>query len=110
MTPESEQKLHVFHHFAGGVYAKEMTLATLDDCMHQHQHHYDHMSILASGKIILDVDGVKTEHTAPAVVHIAAHKRHWIVPVEAPVKWFCIHRTDVTDPAAVDDDIVSSRG
>jgi hypothetical protein len=49
MKPLDEEKLDVVHHFAGGVYAKEMTLKTMNDGMHQHKHHFDHMSILAEG-------------------------------------------------------------
>jgi len=33
MTLQDEDKLDVIHHFAGGVYAKEMTLKTMNDGM-----------------------------------------------------------------------------
>jgi hypothetical protein len=38
-------------------------------------------------------------------LNIAAGKRHSVTPLETPVKWFCIHRTDVTDPDLVDNEL-----
>ena len=55
MKPLDEEKLDVVHHFAGGVYAKEMTLKTMGDGMHQHKHHFDHVTLL--GPCVLPVDG-----------------------------------------------------
>jgi mannose-6-phosphate isomerase-like protein (cupin superfamily) len=109
MTPLSEEKLDVVHHFVGGIYAKEMTLKTMGDGMHQHRHHFDHMSILAEGSVWVEVDGVRTQHTAPAVLNIRAGERHKIWPITSPVKWYCIHATDCEDPAEVDNVIVSER-
>lgn len=105
MTPEAIEKLNVLHHFIGGVYAKEMTLDDVNECITSHKHHFDHMSILASGKVELTVDGERSVITAPAVLNIVAGKRHSVTPLEAPVKWFCIHRTDITDPDLVDKDL-----
>jgi len=96
----------VQHHFSGGIYAKEITLTEPGQGMHQHAHNYDHLSILTQGQVVLEVDGEKTLHTAPAVLNIPAGRRHKILPVQLPVKWFCIHRTDVTDETCVDDNLI----
>jgi hypothetical protein len=105
MTPEAIEKFQVQHHFIGGVYAKELTMDSIMDCVTSHKHNYDHMSILATGSVEINVDGVRSIVIAPAVLNIAAGKRHSVTPLETPVKWFCIHRTDVTDPDLVDNEL-----
>jgi quercetin dioxygenase-like cupin family protein len=109
MTEYDEENLNVIHHFAGGVYAKEMTINDIGAGMHQHKHHFDHMSILAKGSVWLEVNGHITQHVAPAVLNIKAGERHRIWAIEAPVKWYCIHATDCEDPALVDSVIVKER-
>ena len=49
-----ESELH--HHFAEGLYAKEYMLPK-GYAIPQHAHTYSHLSILAKGEVILDVDG-----------------------------------------------------
>lgn len=103
MTQYPEDQLQVEHHFAGGVYAKEVTIMTTDGVMRQHRHHYDHMSILTKGSVyVVTDDQEKKLYNAPAVMTIPAGVNHYIVPVTVPVKWYCIHATDCTDPVTVD--------
>ena len=97
------------HHFAGGVYAKEITLLTIEEGMNQHEHTFDHLSILTQGQVVVDVDGNKTLHTAPAVLTIKAGQRHKIIPTQTPVTWFCIHATEVADADLVDDSLILKR-
>lgn len=92
--------LHIKHHFSTGVYAKQMRLPAAHYA-ETHEHHYDHMSILAAGHVTVEIDGATTEYNAPAVVHIAAGKKHRIEAVTDSV-WFCVHATDEIDPEKVD--------
>ena len=108
MTPNAIEKLQVQHHFSNGVYAKELSIDNLDTCIVSHKHYFDHMSILATGSVELTVDGVKSILTAPAVLNIAAGKHHKVTPLETPIKWFCIHRTDITDPELVDNELAEN--
>lgn len=96
--------LKIKHHFSGGVYAKQMHLpkgAWADT----HEHKYDHMSVLASGLALVDIDGEKTIYTGPAVVHIAAGKKHRISALTDAV-WFCVHATEETDAEKVDEVLI----
>ena len=89
------------HHFSSGVYAKQMLLpkgATATS----HKHAYDHMSILAKGKVWVSAGGKIQLYDGPAVVEIKAGVIHSIQAVEDSV-WFCIHATEETDPAKVDE-------
>jgi quercetin dioxygenase-like cupin family protein len=92
--------LGIQHHFSTGVYAKQMHLPAAHYA-ETHEHTYDHLSILASGDVVVDIDGISTDYTGPAVVHIAAGKKHTITAKTDSV-WFCVHATDETDPEAVD--------
>jgi quercetin dioxygenase-like cupin family protein len=92
------------HHFSSGVYAKQMHLPKGYMAI-SHQHNYDHLSILASGKVIVKTDDGEQEYTAPVAITIAKHKNHAITALEDAV-WFCIHATDETDTDKVDEVII----
>jgi quercetin dioxygenase-like cupin family protein len=106
---ENEEKLQVVHHFAGGVYAKEMVIDEVGASMRQHKHHFDHLSILAEGSVWVKVDNNIRQYTAPSAINIEANKNHQIWAITVPVRWYCIHATDCIDPELVDDVIVSER-
>ena len=80
------------HHFAAGLYAKEYFLPK-GWAVPQHVHSYSHLSILAKGSVILDVDGEIKNYTAPACIEIEAGKSHVIITQEDTI-WFCVHAID----------------
>lgn len=96
----------VEHHFAGGLYCKE-THIPAGVKLTQHRHSFAHLSVLAQGRVLLTVDGVSTEHAAPAFLTIAAGKVHEVTALTDTV-WGCLHATDCTDPALVDDHLVAA--
>jgi quercetin dioxygenase-like cupin family protein len=90
----------ITHYFAAGLYAKQHTLE-LDEVAEKHVHSHDHLSILAAGCVIVDVDGQSDIYGAPACIVIKAGKKHKITGLMKSV-WFCIHATDDTDPDHID--------
>jgi quercetin dioxygenase-like cupin family protein len=96
--------LGISHHFSDGVYARQMMLPK-DHFAVTHAHEYDHLSILASGRVTVEIDGNAEEFAAPACINIAAGKHHRIVALEDSV-WFCIHATDETDPDNLDEVLI----
>lgn len=93
--------LGVQHYFCDGLYTKRMSIpAGLS--VGKHVHDFTHQSQLAKGCVLLDVDGVVTEHAAPAYLMIAAGKQHIITAITDAV-WFCTHVTDETDPDKIDE-------
>ncbi len=96
----AELGVEVVHHFASGVYAKE-TRIPAGRMLMQHAHPYAHLSILAEGSADVTVDGKRTRWRAPVALTIEAGIKHAIVAV-SDVVWFCVHRTDETDPKRVD--------
>lgn len=93
------------HHFAAGVYAKE-TRIPAGHTLVQHKHHFDHLSILASGSVELMVDDEKQIVHAPACLTIEANKHHGVKSITDTV-WYCIHATDCTDESEVDNVLIA---
>jgi quercetin dioxygenase-like cupin family protein len=92
------------HHFSSGIYAREMTLAK-DYYAETHSHKYDHLSILASGSVEVEVEGISTYYTAPTCIEIKAEVKHKITAL-SDVVWFCIHATDETDIEHLDEVLI----
>jgi mannose-6-phosphate isomerase-like protein (cupin superfamily) len=93
------------HHFSSGVYAKE-TFIPKDSWLMQHAHKFDHLSVLAQGTVELIVDGVTLIVEAPACLTIQAGKHHGVRSL-TDVVWYCIHATDCTDEATIDEIIIA---
>lgn len=93
-------KVQVRHHFAGGLYAKEMRVPA-GVLIGKHMHDFDHFSVLMQGSVELDVDGECTVHHAPAFLTIQAGRVH-VITALTDVVWHCVHATDETDPDKVD--------
>lgn len=91
-------------HLVGGVYAKEIRIPAGFRLM-SHRHHYDHLSILASGIVTVTVDGVARDYSGPTTLTIAAGKNHEVEAVTEAV-WFCIHATDVRHVDDVDQTLI----
>lgn len=55
-----------------------------------HKHKYDHVSILASGHVSVNVDGKIKEFKAPTFIIIRADKEHKITALTEDVLWYCV--------------------
>ncbi|SRR6266404_297031 len=99
-NPKIEIDLNIKHHFSDGVYAKQMILPKGHYAI-SHKHNYEHLSILASGVALVEVDGKGTIYTAPTCINIKADSHHKITAIE-DVDWFCIHKTNETDIEKID--------
>jgi quercetin dioxygenase-like cupin family protein len=90
----------IHHHFSDGLYAKE-TLFKKDSVIVQHKHKYDHLGILAKGKVIVSIDNKNFIVEAPFCLNIKKNKNHGIIALEDCV-WYCVHATDETDKDKID--------
>lgn len=99
--------INTLHHFSDGLYAKEIFLAA--DCFAvQHQHTYDHLSILAKGKVKVLFEGdLSKEYTAPACINIIKGVNHAVYAIEDSV-WYCVHATSETDVDKIDEVLISN--
>lgn len=103
----------IHHHLIGqgdakGVYAKELHIPA-GFFLVSHRHAYDHLAILASGSVDLSVRSQETTTTSrlngPTAIAISRGDEHTVRAITDAV-WFCIHPTDETDPARVDEAIL----
>ena len=92
------------HHFSDGLYGKEMVLPK-GYIAYSHSHNYDHLSILAKGRVIVKTDDYNKEYVAPACINIEANTYHQIEALE-DVVWFCIHATDETNIDKIDEVLI----
>ena len=56
-----------------------------------HVHQFDHLTLLAKGKLKVTVDGVSTEFTAPHMIYIKKEKTHELVALSDDTVAYCIH-------------------
>lgn len=103
----TEQDAQPEHFFSEGLYAKKMTLPAGTQ-VPTHQHVYDHLSILAQGRVRVKVGAITQEHVAPAVIEIKKSLAHTIQAVEDSV-WYCVHATQETDPAELDQSLIQEK-
>lgn len=97
----TEIDFDIAHYFAPDVYAKRMRLPA-GYTVQTHKHRFDHLSILASGSAVVEVDGEASTYHAPACITIGAGRAHAIHAL-ADIVWYCIHATDETDVDAIDE-------
>lgn len=90
----------VIHHFASGIYIKEMVVPA-GAMIGKHLHDFDHFSSLVNGSALVEIDGVSTELHAPSLLTIAAGRLH-VITALTDVVWHCIHATDETDAEKID--------
>lgn len=95
---------NIEHHFSNNLYAKEITLDK-DSIVVQHKHKFDHLSILAKGKVIVLFEDDAVEYIAPACINIVKDVDHAIKALEDSV-WYCVHATDETDATKVDEVLI----
>lgn len=100
LSKRPQTDVGVVHHFATGLYAKQMHLPAGHMAV-SHKHRYDHLSILARGVATVRTDHGDETHYAPACIEIKAGLNHAILAHE-DVTWFCIHATEATEADEVD--------
>jgi quercetin dioxygenase-like cupin family protein len=98
----------IVHHFGGGVYAKE-TAIPAGVVLQQHRHQHDHLSLLASGTAVVEVEGRRRTLQGPACIVIEAGKTHSVTAI-TDVTWYCVHATDCTNPEQVDHQLIAQGG
>lgn len=80
---------------ADGIFVKQMILDAAGTVVPQHSHTYEHLSMLALGRILVWKDGIFFgEFSAPTGIPIAAHAKHTFVSISDQVIIYCIHNIE----------------
>lgn len=82
---------HPKHYIVGQTYVKELRLELAGDKVNSHAHLFDHLSLLATGRVAVTVNGKRIEYEAPTAVTILANQRHEIEALCNDCLWYCIH-------------------
>ena len=98
------QQAQTEHFFSQGLYAKKMIIPAGTQ-IPTHQHVYDHLSILAQGRVRVTAGKVTQEYVAPTAIEIKKELAHTIQAMEDSV-WFCVHATQETDIDKIDQTLI----
>jgi hypothetical protein len=90
------------------LYSRMMHFKRAGDMEMGHTHQFDHLTLLAKGKLKVTVEGVATEFTAPHMIYIRADKVHELVALADETVAYCIHALrngdgvdDIIDPSMI---------
>lgn len=89
------------------LYSRMMHFRKAGDIEIGHTHQFDHLTLLAKGKLKVTVEGVATEFTAPHMIYIKADKVHELVALTDETVAYCIHalrdkdNNEILDPSMI---------
>jgi len=69
-----------------------------------HEHYFDHVSLLATGSVLVEVDGFEsTTYHAPTFIAISKRHKHKITALTDNVVYYCVFALRDVDGEVVDD-------
>lgn len=75
----------------GNVWVRQNVLTEAGTETQRHKHHFDHVSLLCSGKVKVEVEGFPaTEFTAPTFIVVKAEHSHKFTALTDDVVWYCV--------------------
>lgn len=89
------------------LYSRMMHFVKAGDTEIGHTHQFDHLTLLAKGRLKVTVEGVVSEFTAPHMIYIRADKNHELVALENDTVAYCIHalrdkeNNEILDPSMI---------
>jgi len=89
------------------LYSRMMHFKKAGDVEIGHTHQFDHLTLLASGKLQVTVEGNVTEFTAPHMIYIHKDKVHELVALSDNTIAYCIHalrdkeNNEILDPSMI---------
>lgn len=89
------------------LFVRQMHFVKADDMESGHAHAFDHMTLLAKGRLKVIINGEETEFTAPQMIFIKAELKHELIAISDNTVAYCIHAlretnsADILDPSMV---------
>lgn len=90
----------------GNIYSRQMHFQKAGDIEMGHTHQFDHLTLLATGKLQVTVEGVITNFDAPHMIYIHKDKNHELVALEDNTVAYCIHPIKDSDGNIISIDMV----
>lgn len=77
--------------YFGNIWVRQNSIDKAGDSFDGHKHHFDHVTLLVQGKILVEVDGYEPkEFVAPTFVVIKKDKQHKITALTDNVIYYCV--------------------
>jgi quercetin dioxygenase-like cupin family protein len=73
------------------VFVKMMVCVEVGDIIHGHAHAFDHITLLATGSVVMSARGNKVEYKAPKLIVTPKGVVHQFTALEANTTLCCIH-------------------
>jgi quercetin dioxygenase-like cupin family protein len=89
------------------LYSRMMWFRKAGDIEIGHTHQFDHLTLLAKGKLKVTVEGVASEFTAPHMIYIHKDKVHELEALTDETVAYCIHalrdkdNNEILDPSMI---------
>jgi len=89
------------------LFSRMMRFKQAGDVEIGHTHHFDHLTLLATGKLKVTVEGVSTDFTAPHMIYIRKDKVHELEALADETVAYCIHalrdrdNNEILDPSMI---------
>lgn len=89
------------------LYSRMMHFKKAGDIEIGHTHQFDHLTLLAKGRLKIVVEGKESIFTAPYMIYIKADKVHELTALTDETVAYCIHAlrdketNDIIDPAMI---------
>ena len=89
------------------LFSRMMRFKKAGDIEIGHTHQFDHLTLLAKGKLKVTVEGVATEFTAPHMIYIHKDKVHELEALTDETVAYCIHAlrdkdsNEILDPSMI---------
>lgn len=79
------------HGFVGNIWVRQNYMEKAGDTVGGHLHYHDHVSLLAKGKVAVQIDdGEPKEFTAPTFIVVRKEHKHRITALEDGTVWYCV--------------------
>lgn len=89
------------------LFSRMMRFAKAGDIEIGHKHQFDHLTLLAKGRLKVTVEGVSSEFTAPHMIYIHKDKVHELESLTDETVAYCIHAlrdkesNEILDPSMI---------
>jgi quercetin dioxygenase-like cupin family protein len=89
------------------LYSRMMRFQKAGDIEIGHTHQFDHLTLLAKGKLKVTVEGVSSEFNAPHMIYIHKDKVHELEALTDETVAYCIHalrdrdNNEILDPSMI---------
>lgn len=100
--------------YVANLYSLMMHFKKAGDTELGHTHQFDHLTLLAKGRLKVTIEGISSEFTAPQMIYIHKDKIHELEALVDETVAYCIHALhdkdtgDILDPSMIPAGVVPS--